>query len=61
MGRVRIFALNHTACGQPYAAGIMDTLYIIVFSFGGACGLLLSMTSERVRMPTLLAMGAKWQ
>jgi hypothetical protein len=44
--------------GGPCATWVMDTLYIIVFTFGAACGLLLGMAPERIRMPTLLAMGA---
>ena len=34
MDRVSTFALNyHTTWGQPCATWVMDTLYIIVFSF----------------------------
>ena len=59
MDRVSTFALNyHTTWGQPCATWVMDTLYIIVFSFGGACGLLLGMAPERIRIPTVLLMGA---
>ena len=35
----------------------MDTRFIIVFAFGGACGLLLGMAPERIRIPTMLVNG----
>ena len=58
MDRVSTFALNYTALGEPCATWVMDTRFIIVFAFGGACGLLLGMAPERIKIPTMLVMDA---